>query len=99
MPAPSTPSPLDLTDLAAVKGWLGSIAQPTANSDDNNIQMCITAPSMWWLRQTGLGNESGINTASPLNSQVSYTEVYDGNGSNKLYLRNRPIISVASLVI
>jgi hypothetical protein len=96
---PVSPSPLDLTDLDTVKGWLKNNKNPAGDADDYSIQLCITACSMWWLRQTGLGNESGINAASPLNSQVTYTETYDGNGSNTLYLRNRPIVSVTSLTI
>jgi hypothetical protein len=96
---PLSPSALDLTDLDTVKGWLASTKSPAGDGDDGSIQLCITAASMWWLDQTGLGNANGINTASPLNSICTFTENYNGNGSNHLYLRNRPIQSVTSLTV
>lgn len=90
-----SPSALDLTTLQNVKDYLGV----TGTGDDNVIQGLITALGTAWLWWTGLGNQNRINTQSPFNSQVTYSEVYDGNGSPRMYLRNRPIISVVSLSI
>jgi hypothetical protein len=43
--------------------------------------------------------DQGLALASPFNTPVTYEEVYDGNGSDVLYLRNRPVRSITSLVI
>jgi hypothetical protein len=43
--------------------------------------------------------DEGLALASPFNSFVEYSEVYDGNGSAVLYLRNRPVRAILSLVI
>lgn len=90
-----TPSPMDLTTLDNVKDYLGI----DTDNDDNLLQSLITANGFYWLWFCGLGNQNGVNTQSPLNSVCSFTDTYDGNGSNRFYLRNRPIISVASLQI
>lgn len=90
------PNAIDLTTLAAVKAWLSL----TSTTDDQVVQDCITAASLYWLHATGLGPQDLTNpTASPLNSVVPYSEVYDGSGSNRLFLRNRPIVAVSSLSI
>ena len=82
-----SPSLLDLTTLQNVKDWL----QIKASADDNLIQGAITALGYYFLWRTGLGSQNGVNTSSPLSNIVSYNETYDGNGSDRLYLRNRPI--------
>jgi hypothetical protein len=43
--------------------------------------------------------DDGVALASPFNRPVVFDEVYDGSGSDVLYLRNRPIRSIQSLVI
>lgn len=93
-----TPNAIDLTTLANVQNWLGSTSQ---NSTEQQVmQDCITAASLYWLHYTGLGPQGLTNpTASPLNSVVTFSEVYDGSGSARLFLRNRPIVSVTSLTI
>lgn len=87
---------IDLTTLAAVKSWLSL----DTNASDQIVQDCITAASLYWLHATGLGPQDlTIPASSPLNSIVSYSEVYDGSGSNRLFLRNRPIVTVSSLSV
>jgi len=80
------PSPIDLTTLDDVKSY-GEIA---SNKDDDLIQAAITAFSQFVLNKTGRETLSGVQT---------FTEVYDGNGSGKMMLRNSPIISISSLLI
>jgi hypothetical protein len=94
MPPPT--NPIDLTTLTAVKKW----ATVAAAGDDQEIQDCITAFSSWVLTRTGRGPQDGsIPSASPFVTPVSYTENYDGNGSDKMFLRNSPIQSVTTLTI
>src|SRR5579863_8891565 len=90
-----SPSALDLTTVQNVKDFL----DVTANQDDQIIQGLITSCGAYWLWRTGLGAQNNVNTQSPLNSQVSFNEWYDGNGSLRMYLRNRPIVSVSLLQI
>jgi hypothetical protein len=88
------PSPMDLASLSAVKNWLNI----SGTSQDQNLQACLTAASIFFLRQTGRGPRNWQNaTQSPFNQSVAYQEVYDGQSGNKLFLRNFPINSVASL--
>ena len=91
------PTNLDLTTVANVKDWLEIPLDDT--TDDNLIQACITAAGTYWLWRTGLAPQNGEYTGSPLNSQVSVTETYNGNGSPRMFLRLIPIVSVQSLVI
>ena len=94
-------SPIDLTTLANVKAWLsGNGVAPQNPSDDLQLEACITAWSAMFLQRTGRGPQDGSEpTSSPFVAPVNYTEVYDGNGHDKLYLRNSPIQSVSSLII
>jgi hypothetical protein len=90
------PSPMDLASLSAVKSWLGI----TGTSQDSNLQACLTAASIYFLRCTGRGPRNWQNTtASPFNESVPYTEVYDGQSGVKLFLRNMPINVVTSLSV
>lgn len=90
------PSPIDLCTLAAAKAWIPI----TNNGGDANIQGCITAWSLNFLRMTGRGpRDWQTATQSPFNEPVDYAEVYDSNGNSRLFLRNFPINSVASLSI
>lgn len=95
------PSPIDLTSINGVKSWLSANGQPNAStSDDANIQACITALSAEFLWRTGRGPRSNVlPTQSPYVEPVSFSETYDGNGHDQLFLRNAPIQSVQSLMI
>lgn len=91
-----TPSPMDLASLSAVKNWLNI----TSSTNDANLQACLTAASIFFLRMTGRGPRNWQNvTQTPFNQSVAYTEVYDGIIGDKLFLRNFPINSVASLSV
>lgn len=72
-----------------------------SDSDNTNVQDCITAASAYWLWATGMAPQNGdFPTASPLNSIVqNISETYDGNGSSRMFLRIRPIQAVTSLTI
>lgn len=89
-------SPMDLASLNAVKNWLNI----QSNTSDDNLQACLTAASIYFLRATGRGPQNWQNvTQSPFNESVLFTETYDGISGDKLYLRNFPINSVASLSV
>jgi hypothetical protein len=90
-----SPSPMDLTTLQNVKDFLGI----TNDSADDFLQGLITANGYFWLEYCSLGNQNQVNTQSPLNSVCTFNETYDGNGSFRFYLRNRPIISIVQLQI
>ena len=101
---PELNNPIDLTTLANVQAWLGI----SGESDNAVINDCITAASSYWLWALGLTQQNGEpwtvdpedDPASPLNSVVTgISETYDGSGSARLFLRIRPIVSVASLTI
>ncbi len=89
---------IDLTTLNRVKNYLGMSVGLT--SDDGLIQDVITALSLEFMRRTGRGQTTGDNpTQSPFVQPVSYTEYYDGNGNQRLFLKNYPIVSVVTLAI
>jgi len=94
-------SPIDLTTLAAVKGWLASQGvAPNNTSDDGNIGDAITAFSAMFIWRTGRGPLDGSDIVeSPYVSPVTYDEWYDGNGSQRMFLRNSPIRDVTTLTI
>lgn len=90
------PSPMDMATLYAVKNWLGIMN----NAQDANLQACITAASIYFLRMTGRGPANWQNaTQNPFNEPVDYFETYDGNTGQKMFLRNFPINTVASLSV
>lgn len=92
---PPTTNPIDLTTLAAVKQWAGE----TSTGLDQEIQDIITAFSLYALHITGRGPADGsVPAASPFNSVVSYDEFYDGNGNDRLPIRNWPIQSVTNVI-
>ena len=67
---------------------------------DAIIDRLITSASNYILWRTGRGPADGsIATASPFVTPIAYTEWYDGNGNDRLYLRNSPIASVTALYI
>lgn len=81
-------NPIDLCVVADVNTWLGN-ANPT--TDSALIQQLITAFSQYVLTRTGRGTD--------LYSQVSATERYNGNWSDRLMVRRYPIVSVSALTI
>ena len=68
-------------------------------SDDALIQSCITSWGYQFLARTGLGDQNRDFQQSPFVQVCSFTDTYDGTGTFRLFLRNRPIISVTSLNI
>jgi len=79
-------NPIDLTTVALVNDWLNQ----TSGTDAALIQSAITAFSQFVLTYTGRTN---------LNSVANYPEVYSGNGSEILFVRNYPVTAVSSLAI
>ena len=77
---------IDLTTVAAVNAILNQ--QPT--TDAALIQAEVTAYSQNILTRTGRGFLSGVK---------SYSERYNGNGSQELPVRNYPILVIASLSV
>ena len=89
------PSPMDLTTVAACQSW-GSFS----GTNTANLQACLTAASIYFLRATGRGPRNWQNaTSNPFNQPTTYREVYDGMSGQKLFLRNFPINSVSSLTV
>src|SRR5438132_2402170 len=72
----------------------------TGVSEDQLIQDAITAASEYWLWKTNRGPSDGSTPAtSPLVAPIAYNEWYDGNGSERLFLFNSPIVSVQALMV
>jgi hypothetical protein len=92
-------SPLDLTTVDLAKGFISGKTPGVPDPDDSLIQSCITSWGTEWLNRTGTGDQSGDFQQSPWNSVCTFTDVYDGAGGNRQFLRNRPIQSVISLTI
>lgn len=76
--------PTDLTTLDRVKTYLGL----TTNHDDPFLQRMLSASSDFIVEYL----------SRPI-KQATYTEKYDGKGMPVLFLRYRPVISIASLSI
>lgn len=79
---------IDLITLAQVKSWLNIPA--TNTDDDNTIQFLITGFSKYVLDYTGIDCFNDIK---------SYSEIHDGNGSGRIFVRNTPIVSVSAVKI
>lgn len=77
---------IDLTTVAAVSG----ILDQDVDVDAALIQTEITAYSQNILTRTSRAFLSGVRT---------YTERYNGNGSNEIQLRNYPILAVSALSV
>lgn len=93
------PSPIDFVTLADVKTYLQGTGE-SGTSDDSVIANHITGLSAYLLRDLGRGNpDDSTPTQNPFLTPVTYTEVRDGNGHAKLFLRNNPIKAVSSLII
>lgn len=88
-------SPIDLTTLQNVKDWV----RLTSANDDELIQSCITAVSAYILWRTGQGDQSGDLSQSPLAQVCNFTDIYDGSGTYRLFLHNRPIVNVSAVVV
>ncbi len=89
----SGPQPQDLTTVDLVRKYLDTANTPApppnaAPLDNTILQLGVTSVSNYWLERTGLGS---------LNSLVDYDERYDGTGSDRLFVRNPPIVSVSAL--
>lgn len=77
---------IELTTLSHCKDW----AEVKTDGDDRMIQVCIAAFGRYALSRTG---------RDTLSQKRDFTEVYDGNGSAKMLLRNYPIVAVSSVMI
>ncbi len=78
----------DLTNIANVKAWLNTSTQAYPTSDDALLARLITSASSFvrsWL-------------SSPV-VPARYTETRNGTGTSRLFLRNRPVVSVSSLTV
>jgi hypothetical protein len=75
----------DLISLADVKAYLGGDLQ---SNDDAVLSRLITAASAFI-----------VTACSRPIAQQAFTETYDGKGNGRLYLRQTPVASVASLTI
>jgi hypothetical protein len=82
----TTADDIDLSTVADIKIW-GEIK---TSSEDSMIQQCLTAFSRYVLKQT--------NRAA-LNRIVALTELYNGNGSALMLLKNYPITELSSVKI
>jgi hypothetical protein len=97
-----SPSALDLTTLPSVRSWIGGLNNgSTQVPTDSNLQACITAFSIEFLRLTGRGpmNWQLAGGESPFVQPIDYAEQYSGNGNPKLMLRNFPVNSIASVLV
>lgn len=89
---------LDLTTVDIVKNWIPGF-DASNTQDDTLIQSCITSWSTEFLVRTGLGDQNGDQQQSPFTAVCNFNETYDGMGTIRLFLKNRPIVSVSSLTI
>lgn len=93
---PVTPNPIDLCTIADVKTKLGIVD----SAQDGAIQNFVTSASMYWLWRTGRNDESGVlPTVSTLKQPVAFNEWYDGYGTDRLYLKQTPIVSVTAVTV
>lgn len=79
-----SPSPLDLTTVANLQGWLND----AQNVSSDTLQRLVTAASQFI--QTVLNRT--------IKSQ-SYTDVLDGRGTRRIFLGNRPVTAVSSVQV
>lgn len=86
--------PNDLTTVDELHAWLAPL---TSTSDDAMIQLAVTWASRIFCYRTGqIPGVGGIGNT--FNSAIAFSEIYDGSGNERQYLKNRPIQSVSSLV-
>lgn len=77
----------DLITLAQAKNYLQ--IQPAQTNDDTQLSDFITGASQEFLTQT----------AQPYIAQTAFTERRNGTGTALMTMKNRPLISISSLVI
>lgn len=77
---------IELVNLKQCKDWLG-ISQDNTDQD-KVIQMLLSSFSQYVLNQTGI---------SSFNEVVHYIEVYDGNGTGRMFIDNPPIVTLNSV--
>jgi hypothetical protein len=92
---------IDFVTVGQAKAWIPGFSSNPA--PDETIQMLVTGVSREIVRITGSGidgnPESPTYGASSLNSQINFTEILSGNGSNVLFLNNRPLRTINSLLV
>lgn len=76
---------VDLTTLAAVRQYMGGDAPTSA---DPLLQSLITAASVFAESYCGRSFHS-----------ADYNDTYEGTGTHRLMLRNRPVTAVASVTV
>lgn len=87
---------IDLTTLADLKARFNI----TSASNDALLGYLITSASLQAMHEAGVGPmDWSIPAKSPFVEPVTFHEFYDGNGSVRMFLRNRPIQSVTTLLI
>ena len=79
---------IDLVTLDQVKSWLALSSTQTSN--DALLQFLITSFSQYVIDKTGIAS---------FNQVQQYVEIQDGNGQTRLFVQNRPIQSVVSLIV
>ena len=92
-------SVLDLTTLDQVKAYLPGLTPGVATADDALIQSLITSWGYEFLSRTGQGDQSGDYQQSPFTAVGTFNETYDGKGTYRLFVKNRPIVNVTSVII
>lgn len=96
--AGTRPNRLDLCTIDQVKEYL-QIALDNSTYD-LLLSRLVTAVSTYWLRRTGHTNADGsVPAKSTFVEQVAFDEWYDGNGNDRLFLRQTPIASVQLLEV
>jgi hypothetical protein len=78
----------DLVQLDDVKNWLGINLNNTDN--DGIIQILISGFTKYVSDRTGIASFTQVN---------NYNEIYNGNGANRIFLKNYPIQSVISIQV
>jgi hypothetical protein len=85
---------LDLTTVDAVIRYLGS--PDMSDAEKINVQRCITSASTYWLWACG---KNAVDGLSPFVQPVTFDETYDGSGTTRMFVRNTPLVSIATLQI
>jgi hypothetical protein len=92
---------VQLSTVASAASWAGvTLPTPDPTNVAGNLNLCLTAASIEFLRLTGRGPMNySVPFNSPYTQPVSYVETYNGNGNAEIYLRNFPINSIASVLV
>ena len=78
---------IDLIDLDQVKAYIGMKEENT--NDDGLIQALITGFSQYVMHKTG---------RTAFNQIKSFVDTFDGNGNQRLFMREFPIVTLTSVV-